>query len=182
MKSGQSSKGFTLVEALTVVVVIGIISLAMVPLLSSQDSTKLDAAAGEVRNALRFAISEAGRTGGYVLVDGSAGHLRAVYSDSSGATSPLGAVKDPLTKRDLDIDTENSAFSGQVSMTINFMGGTTPAPYPRLLIGPGTQLWAFSSAGANQGTLRAGSGVVLTLGAQSVTVSLNEVTGLVTLR
>ena len=59
-----------------------------------------------------------------------------------------------------------------------FLGGTA---YTRLLIvGPGTQLLVFDGL-STLGPLEAGSGVVLTLGPQSVTVALNEITGLVTL-
>ena len=50
----------------------------------------------------------------------------------------------------------------------------------QLLLGPGTQLQAFNN-GSNSGLLEPGSGVVLTLVSQSVTVAINEVTGLVTL-
>ena len=177
MKSRHASRGFTLLETLVVALLIGILALAAVPLLSSQNPTKLDMAAAEVGNALRFAISEAGRSGGCVYVDGSApGHLR-VYSSAGCAISGLGVVNDPLTKRALDLDTSGPAFSGQVSMAAKFfLGGTA---YTRLLIGPGT-LMVFDGV-STLGALQAGSGIVLTLGQQSVTVALNETTGRVTL-
>jgi len=171
MKSRHASRGFTLLETLVVALLIGILALAAVPLLSSQNPTKLDMAAAEVGNALRFAISEAGRSGGCVYVDGSApGHLR-VYSSASCATSGSAAVSDPLTKRALDLDTSGPAFfSGQVSMAPRFfLGGTA---YTRLLIGPGTQLLVYDGV-LTLGALQAGSGIVLTLGQQSVTVGLN---------
>ena len=179
MKPRRSSRGFTLAETLVVVVLIGILALAAVPLLSSQNPTKLDMAAAEVGNALRFAISEAERSGGCVYVDGSApGHLR-VYSSAGCASSGWGALSDPLTKRALDLDTSGPAFfSGQVSMAPKFfLGGTA---YTRLLIVgpgvvPGTQLLVFDGI-SSLGPLEAGSGVVLTLGPQSVTVALNEIT------
>ena len=184
MKSGQSSRGFTLLETLVVLVLIGIVALAAVPLLSSQDPTKLDVAAAEVGNALRFAISEAERTGGYIWVDGSvSGHLQVSQVVSS---TSLVAVTDPLTKRALDVDTSGPAFSGQVSMAPRFIQGGTA--YTQLLIvgagvvgpGTGTQLYVYQGS-TLKGPLQAGSGVVLTLGPQSVTVALNEITGLVTL-
>ncbi len=185
MKSGRSSRGFTLLETLVVALLIGIVALAAVPLLSSQNPTKLDAAAAEVGNALRFATSEVERigSGGCVYVDGSApGHLR-VYSSAVCGSGVWGAMSDPLTKRALDLDTSGPAFSGQVSMAAKFfLGGTA---YTRLLIVgpgivPGTQLLVFDGL-STLGPLEAGSGVVLTLGPQSVTVALNETTGLVTL-
>jgi prepilin-type N-terminal cleavage/methylation domain-containing protein len=177
MKSEQPSQGFTLAEALTVVALIGILALALIPLASSQNPAKLDVAATEIGNALRFAINEAQRTGGYVLVDGSdPGHLRIFHSDAAGASLDL--VSDPLTKRALVLDTSGPAVLGQVSMTPKFFKASTA--YPQLLIGPGTQLQAFDK-GNKKGALDAGSGVVVTLGAHSVTVGLNEITGLVTI-
>jgi prepilin-type N-terminal cleavage/methylation domain-containing protein len=176
MKSGQSPQGFTLVEALTVVALIGILALVLIPLPSAQNPTKLDLAAAEVGNALRFAINEAESSGGYVLVDGSArGRLRVVRSDASGAS--LGAVTDPLSKRALEIDTSSPALSGQVSMTAQFFNDDRA--HPQLLIGPGMQLQAFNK-GDRKGALDSGSGIVLTLGSQSLTVGVNETTGLVT--
>ncbi len=182
MKSGRSSRGFTLLETLVAALLIGIVALAAVPLLSSQNPTKLDVAAAEVGNALRFAFSEAGRVvgAGCVWVEGSVpGHLW-VFSSATCSSDPSGwvVVSDPLTKRALDVDASGPDFSGQVSMVPKFVTGGTP--YKRLMIGPGTtQLRAYD--GTNLGPLEAGSGVVLTLGSQSVTVALNETTGLVTL-
>jgi prepilin-type N-terminal cleavage/methylation domain-containing protein len=177
MNSKQPSQGFTLAEALIVIALIGVLALALVPLASSQNPAKLNVAATEIGNALRLAISEAERTGGYVLVDGSdPGRVRMFHSDASGAN--LGSVTDPLTKRTLDVDASAPALPGKVTMTPKFFKGSTA--YRQLLIGPGTLLQAFDN-GNNKGALDAGSGVVLTSDGQSVTVGLNEITGLVTI-
>ena len=177
MKPGNA-QGFTLAEILTVVAVIGSIAVVVVPLLSFLDSKRLDVAAEEVGNALRYAISEAGRTGGYVLADAQTapGHLRIVRSNASGAD--LGAVSDPLTKRAMDIDVSASTFSAQVDMTPRFLQGGTA--YAQLLIGPATQLHALDGA-IDRGPLQSGSGIVLSLDSASVTVVIDEVTGRVTL-
>ena len=177
MKSGNA-QGFTLAEILTVVAVIGSIAVVAVPLLSFMDSKRLDVAAEEVGNALRFAIGEAGRTGSYVLADAQTtpGHLKVVRSNASGAD--LGAVSDPLTKRALDIDVSASAFSAQVAMQPRFLQGGTA--YAQLLIGPGTQLRVLDGA-IDRGPLQAGSGIVLSLDSASVTVAIDEATGRVTL-
>lgn len=174
----RHARGFTLAEILIVAVIIGIISAAAVPLFSGfLDEKKLDVAAEEVANALRFAVGEAARSGGYVLVDGSSsGHLKVFTSDAAGAQ--VAALNDPLTKRALDLDTAGAAFSGEVTLTPQFIGGGSARN--QLLIGPGTPpLQAFAS-GASQGALQAGSGVQLTLGAQSATVAISEITGRVT--
>ena len=178
----ERSAGFTLAEILVVVAILAVIAGVALPLLSSQDSKKLEVAAQETGNALRFAVSEARRTGSPVLVDAktSSGHLKVVKSDATGAN--LGSVNDPLTKRALDIDTAGSAFSGPVSMTASFMRSGTA--YAQLLITPATQLQvlkleAFDGSTANMGLLQSPSGIVLTLGATIVTVTINESTGFV---
>lgn len=175
--SSERSEGFTLAELLIVVAVIGIIAVVAVPLLSSQDSKKLEVAAQETGNALRFAVNEARRTGSYILVDAKTapGRLKVVTSNATGAN--LGPVNDPLTKRALNIDTAGSAFSGPVSMTARFMQGGTA--YTQLLISPATQLQVFDGPAANIGALQSGSGILLALGASSVTVTINESTGFV---
>jgi prepilin-type N-terminal cleavage/methylation domain-containing protein len=176
MNSKQPSQGFTLAEVLIVVTLIGILALALIPL-ASQNPAKLSVAATEIGNALRLAINEAHRTGGYVLVDGTdPARVRIFHSDASGAS--LGSVTDPLTKRALDVDAAAPALPGKVTMTPKFFKGSTA--YRQLLIGPGTQLQAFDN-GNNKGALDAGSGVVLTSDGQSVMVTLNEITGLVTI-
>lgn len=171
-------RAFTLAEILTVVAVIGVLVVVVIPALSAVELKKLDVAAEEVANALRFAIKEADRTGGYILVDGQTvpGHLRVVNADASGVE--LGAVNDPLTKTALNIDVAGSAFSQGIGLAVRFFQGGTA--YAQLLVGPGAQMKVFDGA-TIRGPLEAGSGVVVSLNSTSVTVALNEVTGRVTL-
>jgi len=173
MKPRQPAQGFTLVEALVVIALIGTLALAAVPLLSPQQPVKLATAAAEVGNVLRFAVSEAKRTGGYVLVDASIpGELRLRRSNAAGMD--LGALADPLTKRPMTVDASGAAVFGAVGMQPQFFKGGTA--YTQLLIGPAAQLEAFEG-GVKQGALEPGSAVVLTLGSHSAKVALNETTG-----
>src|ERR1700689_3183256 len=106
----ERRRGFTLTELLIVVALLGTFAAVAIPLLSFQDSRKLDVAAEEVGNTLRFAIAE-GQTGAYILIDAMTvpQHLMVFTSNASGAV--LGPVNDPLTKRALNIDINGGAFS-----------------------------------------------------------------------
>jgi len=175
-----AASGFTLVEMLVVVTILGVVAKVALPLLSSNDPQKLNVAAEETANILRFALSEAKRTGGYVLVDGktTSGHLKLYYSTSSANLTT--AITDPLTKRTTDLNVASSAFSQGVILTPRFRSGGSA--WTQLLIGPAlTQMQGFDGASTNKGVLQANSGVLLTLGSQSVLVSINQTTGLVTL-
>jgi prepilin-type N-terminal cleavage/methylation domain-containing protein len=178
-----AARGFTLVEMLTVTTILAIVAAAAIPLLSANDPQKLSIAAEETANILRFALSEARRTGGYVLVDGktTAGQITLYYSNSSAAVPPASgtaAVYDPMTKRAAVLMPAGSPFSQGVVLTPNFKVGANG--WPQLLIGPGlTQMQAFDGV-ANKGPLQANSNVLLSFGSQSTTVSINSVTGLVT--
>jgi prepilin-type N-terminal cleavage/methylation domain-containing protein len=180
-----ATSGFTLVEMLITISVLGILAAAAIPLLSSNDPQKLSTAAEETANTLRFALSEAKRTGGYVLVDGktTSGRIKLYYSNANAQvppTSGTSAMIDPLTKVATDLNVNASAFSKGVTLTPQFSAGGSVRQ--QLLIGPGlSQLQGFDGTSNPEGTLQANSGVLLSYGSQSVTVSINEVTGLVTL-
>jgi prepilin-type N-terminal cleavage/methylation domain-containing protein len=184
MKS-ERTPGFTLAELLIVIAVISIIAAAAFTLLSSGDSKRLDVAAEETANVLRFALGEALRTGGYVLVDGksTAGQLALYNSNANAQTPPVAgtsAINDPLTKRAAILDISGSPFSQNVTLTAQFRAGGSA--WTQLLIGPGlTQMQVFDGASTNKGPLQANSGVRLGYGGQSVSVAINEATGLVTL-
>jgi prepilin-type N-terminal cleavage/methylation domain-containing protein len=176
--------GFTLLEMLIAVCILAIVSAVALPLLSGNDPQKLNVAAQETSNLLRFALGEAKRTGGYVLVDGKTmpGRLALYYSNVNAQAPPTAgtsAINDPLTKRATMLDVATNPFSQGVTLTPNFVAGGQARP--QLLIGPGvTQMRGFDGASNNLGALQAGSRVQLAYGSQSTTVSVNSITGLVT--
>ncbi len=66
----MSARGFTLLELLVVVTVLGVVAMVVIPRVASHgDGQKLTLAAAELANALRFARSEALRTGAECRVE-----------------------------------------------------------------------------------------------------------------
>jgi prepilin-type N-terminal cleavage/methylation domain-containing protein len=180
----NAATGFSLLEMLVVVVILAIVGALAAPLLSSGAPQKLSVATEETANLLRFAVSEARRTGSYVLIDGKtvAGQLQLYHSTSSAQLPPAvgtSALIDPLTKRAAVLNINSGAFSQGVTLTPQFRAGGSAQP--QMLIGPGvTQFQGFNGTGVNNGALQANSSVLLAYGQQSATVSVNYITGLVT--
>lgn len=179
-----ATRGFTLMEMLLVVVILGIVAGAMIPFLSSNDPQKLNVAAEETANFLRFAVSEAKRNQtGYVLVDGKTTSGRLALYTSNATAALTSAINDPLTKRTAVLNVNQNAFSQGVTLTPQFRAGGNPQS--QLLIRydatGALQLQGFNGVSGGQGVLQANSGLLLSLGAQSITVRINEVTGMVTL-
>jgi prepilin-type N-terminal cleavage/methylation domain-containing protein len=182
MKAGVVT-GFTLLEMLIAICILAILSAVAIPLLSGNDPQKLNVAAQETSNLLRFALSEAKRTGGYVLVDGKtvAGRLALYHSNINAQMPPAigtSAINDPLTKRAAVLDVGASPYSQGVALTPQFRAGGQARP--QLLIGPGLgQMRGFDGASNNFGALQVSSNVQLAYGSASTTVSINSVTGMV---
>jgi prepilin-type N-terminal cleavage/methylation domain-containing protein len=61
--SFSGAAGFTIAEVLVVVIIIGVVAVTALPTFSSRDTARLDLAAEEFADAIRFARSESIRTG-----------------------------------------------------------------------------------------------------------------------
>lgn len=174
-------RGFTLVEMLMVVTLLAIFARVMLPSLADGDQRRLEVAASEVREALRFARAEAMRRGQSVLFDAEStpGRLKllGIGCTSSGSSK---VIVDPRTKLAFNVTVTDGPFSTGVSVTPRFMAGGSP--WGGVVFGAdgvasdACQVTGMSSKGAPQ----AGSGVLLSIGARQATVTLDAATGRVT--
>ncbi len=173
-----NERGFTLAELLITVAFLAILAATLIPNMNSADADKLDVAAVEVRNALRFARSEAMRRGQTVLVDAesSPGHIKVSDTACTSMGTPV-VVKDPRTKLSFDVDVSGGPFSGGVGVTPRFMVAGTA--YGGVIFGTtGAVVDACQVTGMNsKGVPEAGSGVALSLGTRQVALVLDVATG-----
>lgn len=104
------SRGFTITELLVVVIIIGLLAVVATPALRSSDPAKLDLAATRLAEALRFARSEAMRTGQVHSVQVRHNDEAFAAEKTDLSAEPAGAefiLRHPVTKQlyELDLDT-----------------------------------------------------------------------------
>jgi type II secretion system protein H len=116
------SHGVTLVEILVVVAILGVVAVAAIPDLRSSDPHRLDLAAEEFAGAMRFARSEAMRTGeprGFRQQIHTT-WIRVFRPDTS--TSPWNPIYDvyhPISRQLYDIELNTHPFAAVDSLTQN---------------------------------------------------------------
>ncbi len=86
MKNKASTYGFSLLELLVVIIILGIAAKVAIPFFSSGDDEKLEVAVSEIVQALRFAQSEALRRGTCIEVN----------IEPDGTLSQVGGLPPPL--------------------------------------------------------------------------------------
>lgn len=174
-------RGLSLAELMMVVAVLGIVALAVIPGLSSSDPQRLDEAAGEVAQALRFARLQAQlmqQDYGVALSSAPAG-LAVFRVDTSGALPALVYdVIHPVDRHPYDITLDAAPYAPGTTLSADFRysaGGAASA------------MVAFDASGApvepTTGAALFQTGTVtVTLGALARTVSVAPVTGRVVLQ
>lgn len=117
-------RGFTLAELLLVALILSVVALVALPGLSTSKGNKLTLASSEVVEALRFARSEARRTGIHhgVRVTANKRRVRVFWLDT-GTVPPTEhfEVRHPMSKRIYDIDVTEGFFTGGVEVVASFL-------------------------------------------------------------
>jgi len=175
------SHGVTLVELLVVLTILGVVAVVAIPDFRSGDPAQLDLAAEEFANAMRFARSEAIRTGeprGFRLH--SSQERIQVFRPDTG-TSPWTLNYDvyhPLTKQLYDIELDTHPFAATDSISHNRVWrGDCDTPKNVYFDSNGTPWCAEPET-----VLLEQFDVTLTLGAHSRVVTLHGITGRVTIQ
>jgi len=175
------SRGVTLVELLVVVAIIGVVAVAATPFLSSANPQKLDYAASEFASAMRFARSEAMRTGEpYGFREQTSAMWIRVFRADTG-TSPWDLVYDvyhPVSRQLYDIRLYDHPLAAADSLSHNSVyRGTCDKPGDVYFDGNGTP-WC-----ANPETVLLEQFVTtLSLGGHTRVVTLDGISGRVTVR
>lgn len=123
----RSASGYSLPELLVVVMILGIAASVAIPNIAATSPTRLDLAAEEFAQAIRYARSEAIRTGeprGYQQ-QSVAKRIQIFRADTS--TSPWTLNYDvyhPVSKKlyDVDLNTHSFAGAGNLSQIATFRG------------------------------------------------------------
>lgn len=173
----QGKRGFTLVEILAVLVIIGIASAIVVPSLGTRDDLKAAAAARVLVSDLIYAqnLAITKQAPCYVRFDVSTNSYRLLSAASPGGdtvmTSPLtqqpyierfgaGTRFESITLTSATFDGLDSSYAGQFTVAFDEIG----APY------------AYSYSADNRSDLTAGS-IVITSGTFTKTITISPYTG-----
>lgn len=114
------NKGFSYLEMLIVVTIVGIVASVTIPILSSTDSKKLAVATNEVALALQFARDEATRLNTPIGFELKSTEQRFRLFQADTSTSPWTSkfdVYDPLSKKLYDIQL-NDSKAGKLSIDL----------------------------------------------------------------
>ena len=116
-KTVNRQAGFSLLELLIVITILGVTAAIIAPVISTSDGRKLDVAAEEVAQALRFARSESQRTGDIhgVQISQITQRVQVYKADLSTTPVSIGSILyHPVSKLTFDFDVDSSTFSSNV--------------------------------------------------------------------
>lgn len=141
------SRGFSVTETLIVITLLGIAAVVAIPSLSPIDEPRLDLAASEIANALRFARSEALRTGQVHGVDIDEQTEQVTVSKTDLGTVPVSpeyVLYHPVKKQlwDFNVNTDSATAGVEITNTTDVFDYMGTGRFPTVLFnGLGTPLW-----------------------------------------
>lgn len=178
--------GYTIIELVIVVAILGVIAAVAVPSLSSGSDAKLRLAATEVASAIRFARSEAIRTGeGHGLTISQETQTVTVekYDLTTSPISTLYTLSQPIDKQpyDFNVNTRSTTQGVTISNSQDAFNFTGLGRGRSLIFDAyGTPKWIVGS-GPTTHLLEDGV-VELSLGNRQVFVNVAPITGRVTVQ
>jgi MSHA pilin protein MshC len=163
------TRGFTLVEILMVVVILGIMSAIIIPQIGSRDDVKAAAAARYVMSDLIYAQNHAiaTQTKHYVRFSGS---TYTIYNSPTLATP----IKNPVTKNTYQTTISSAGNQGFDGVTIqsSSFGTQTTIGFDEL-----GSPFAFNPSTQAETSLTTAGTVVIASGSNKLTVSIEPFTG-----
>ena len=182
----KEERGYTLLELVIVVAVLAIVAAIAIPSFSPASDQKLRLAAEEVASAIRFARSEAIRTGeGHGLTISQATQKVTVkqYDISSAPISTLGTLIHPIDKQPYDFNVNTSTTTKGVTISNSsdvFNYGSEGRRRSLLFDAQGTPIWIVGSDPTRH--LLVDGTVELSYGSQQQFVHVAQITGRVTVQ
>ncbi|MGI9234038.1 MAG: pilus assembly FimT family protein [Woeseiaceae bacterium] len=183
---GRGERGYTLLELVIVVAILGIIAAIAVPSMSSNSNAKLRLAAENVANAIRFARSEALRTGdGHGLTISQVTQEVTVkkYDLTTAPISELYTLTHPIDKQpyDFNVNTRATTQGVTISNTQDVFNYTGLGGRRSLIFDAnGTPKWIVGSGPTTY--LLSDGNIELSYGNQQRVVSVAPITGRVTVQ
>ena len=182
----QHERGYTLLELVIVVSVLGLIAAIALPSMSPASDRKLDLAAEEVASAIRFARSEAIRTGEGRGLTISQATQKVTVKNYDIAIVPivtLGTLNHPINKQPYDFNVNTSSVTTGVTISNSsdvFDYGSEGRRRSLLFDAHGTPIWIVGSDPTRH--LLVDGTVELSYGNDQRFVSVAPITGRVTIQ
>ena len=178
-------RGYSLLELLAVVIILGIAASVAIPDITTTSPNRLDLAAEQVAQAIRFARSESLRTGEIHGVQISQNTHRVVAYRADLSTSPVSmatVLYHPVSRQKLDYEVDTATVTSGVSIT-NTQDPFLYATGRRknlLFDDTGVPIWIVNSTSTTY-ILQDGA-VQLSYGGDDRTVRIAQITGRVTVQ